>query len=196
MIRMRHHPSAWVKRVVAAMLVVAGAGTLLAAARSQQPLCESLPPMMPLRGTEVVSACELMEDHPAVLVVNTASKCGFTPQFDGLEALYKQYREAGLQVLGFPSDNFGGQEYADAEETAKVCYLNYGVTFPMMQTGDVVGESAQPLFQAMAKATGEVPRWNFHKYLITADGVKSYSSKVTPEDAGLRADIERAVHGR
>lgn len=186
----------WVRRVVFGIFAFVAVGGVLAAARTPQSLCEALPPLVPLRGADAVPACELIQPYKAVLVVNTASMCGFTPQFDGLEALFQRYRQDGLQILGFPSDNFGGQEYADAEETAKVCYLNYGVTFPMMKTGDVVGDAAQPLFLALREQTGEVPRWNFHKYLITADGVKSYSTKVTPEDAGLRADIERALRQR
>lgn len=165
------------------------------AASAESPICAGLPAPTPLVGKAEPggSACDAFDGHAAVLVVNTASMCGYTPQFEGLEALYQHYKDRGLQVLGFPSDNFGGQEYADAEQTARVCYRNYGVSFPMFSKIDVVGEHADPLFVRLRDATGVAPRWNFHKYLVTAAGVTAYDTKVKPDDPALVAEIERAL---
>ena len=117
-----------------------------------------------------------------LLVVNTASFCGFTSQYEGLEALSTKYKDRGLVVLGFPSNDFF-QEFENSEDTAKVCYLNYVVTFPMLNKSSVKGASANPFFQSLIQATGKPPKWNFHKYLIAKDGksVTAYVSSVTPE---------------
>lgn len=131
-------------------------------------------------------------DGSAVLVVNTASQCGFTPQFKGLEALHQKYAKQGLRVLGFPSDDFGGQEYADAEATAKVCFINYGVSFPMFRQVDVIGDGAHPLFSRLAKLT-QPPHWNFHKYLVTREGVQAFPSSVAPDSPEIKEAIERAL---
>lgn len=129
-----------------------------------------------------------------VLVVNTASHCGFTKQFSGLEALYRQYREQGFAVLGVPSDDFF-QEADSTEAIAEVCRVNYGVTFTMTGPQSVRGRKAHPLFKALAAEAGQAPRWNFHKYLVGRDGrvLGAFGSRVTPEDAGLRAAIARAL---
>jgi len=138
----------------------------------------------------------LCENHAGrvVLVVNTASRCGYTPQLAGLEALYQRYRERGLVVLGFPSNDFA-QELADEAEIARFCEINYGVRFPMFEKLHVRGEQAHPLFQALAAATGSYPRWNFHKYLISRDGerVLSFPTRVVPEDPQLLQAIEELL---
>ncbi|MDB5729982.1 MAG: glutathione peroxidase [Noviherbaspirillum sp.] len=129
------------------------------------------------------------------LVVNTASYCGFTSQYEGLEALYAKYANRGLVVLGFPSNDFGGQEPGNAKEIADLCYNTYGVKFPMFSKSSVTGRQANPLHAELARITGAAPKWNFHKYLIGRDGkvIAHYPSKVTPTDKQLVADVEKAL---
>ena len=129
------------------------------------------------------------------LVVNTASYCGFTSQYEGLEALYARYQARGLVVLGFPSNDFGRQEPGSAKEIADFCFNTYGVKFPMFSKTVVVGAGRSPLYAALAKASGETPQWNFHKYLVDRQGrvIGSFASSVTPNDKNLLAAIERAL---
>jgi glutathione peroxidase len=133
-----------------------------------------------------------------LLVVNTASYCGFTPQYEGLEKLHARYSPRGLVVLGFPSGDFGNQEKASNKEIAEFCFDTYGVKFPMFAKSSVRGDKANPFFAALAGATGEPPKWNFHKYLIDRDGrvVKSFPSRVEPLDPRLTAEIETALGGK
>ncbi|GAB6141656.1 glutathione peroxidase [Methylosoma difficile] len=136
--------------------------------------------MTRLRSTETINFCQAYKNK-VVLAVNTASNCGYTPQFEGLEKLYQKYKDAGLVVLGFPSADFK-QEFADAEKTATVCFVNYGVTFPMFTTGPVTGADANAFFKQLSKLGGSEPKWNFHKYLINRKGdkVSAYGSATTP----------------
>ena len=129
-----------------------------------------------------------------VLIVNTASKCGFTPQFDGLEKLYNDYKDKNFVVLGFPSGDFN-QEFDDEGKTAELCELTYGVKFPMFETIAVRGDDADPLYRLLAEKAGSAPKWNFYKYLVDRKGnlVDSYSSFTKPLDEDLIADIERAI---
>jgi glutathione peroxidase len=129
-----------------------------------------------------------------LLVVNTASYCGFTSQFEGLEALNARYASRGLVVMGFPSNDFK-QEDKDSKKTAEVCFSTYGVKFPMFAVGPVRGSDAQPLFQQLAAATGQQPAWNFNKYLIGRDGkpVAHYGSTTNPTSGTLVAAIEKAL---
>ncbi|SPR95967.1 glutathione peroxidase [Cupriavidus taiwanensis] len=126
-----------------------------------------------------------------VLVVNTASYCGFTPQYEGLEALYAKYNARGLVVLGFPSNDFS-QEPGSQKEIADFCYNTYGVKFPMLGKSHVRGSEANPMYALLAKQTGTAPKWNFYKYLIGRDGkvVASYGSRTAPDDKELVAKIE------
>ncbi|MBB2920500.1 glutathione peroxidase [Cupriavidus alkaliphilus] len=126
-----------------------------------------------------------------VLVVNTASYCGFTPQYEGLEALYAKYNARGLVVLGFPSNDFS-QEPGSQKEIADFCYNTYGVKFPMLGKSHVRGSEANPMYALLAKQTGTAPKWNFYKYLIGRDGkvVASYGSRTAPDDKELVARIE------
>ncbi|MGI4718799.1 MAG: glutathione peroxidase [Janthinobacterium lividum] len=130
-----------------------------------------------------------------VLVVNTASYCGFTKQYEGLEKLYAKYGGRGLVVLGFPSNDFGKQEPGNAKEIADFCFNTYGVKFPMFAKSAVTGPEANPLHASLTKATGQAPKWNFTKYLIGRDGkvLDYFPSKVTPEDPALVGKIEAAL---
>lgn len=127
-----------------------------------------------------------------ILVVNTASYCGFTSQYDGLEKLYAQLKGKGLVVLGFPSNDFGEQEPGSDTEIADFCRLTYGVEFPMAGKTAVKGKNANPFYQKLAETTGSRPKWNFHKYLINRDAtqVLAYSSDTKPDDPGLLKKID------
>ncbi len=130
-----------------------------------------------------------------VLVVNTASYCGYTKQYEGLEKLYAKYGTKGLVILGFPSNDFGKQEPGNAKEIADLCYNTYGVKFPMFAKTAVSGPDANPLHAQLSKATGVEPKWNFTKYLIDRKGkvIEHYPSKVEPQDGKLVAKIEQAL---
>jgi len=133
-----------------------------------------------------------------VLVVNTASYCGFAGQFEGLEALYAKQQAKGLVVLGFPSNDFGQQEPGSSKEIADFCFNTYGVKFPMMGKTVVSGPDKNPLYAALVKATGQEPRWNFYKYLIDRNGrvVESFSSLTTPDSSSLTSAIDKALAQR
>ena len=130
-----------------------------------------------------------------LLVVNTASYCGFTPQYEGLEKLHGKYVAQGFVVLGFPSNDFGQQEPKDGKEIADFCFNTYGVKFPMFAKSVVKGAGANPLYAELARTTGKAPGWNFHKYLIGRDGkpIASYDSNVTPLSPTLVSSIEKAL---
>ena len=130
----------------------------------------------------------------AVLVVNTASQCGFTPQYKALESLYQTYRDRGLVVLGVPSNDFGGQEPGNAAEIKQFCETNFGIDFPMAAKVVVVGEGAHPFYRWAAHELGPlaVPRWNFHKYLVAPDGrlVDWFASMTAPDSTRLIKAVE------
>ena len=147
------------------------------------------------RGEELALA---EKQGKVLLVVNTASKCGFTPQYDGLEALYQQFKDKDFEVLGFPCNQFGAQEPGSADEIAEFCKVNFGVTFPLMQKINVNGPEASPLYDWMKKeAKGLMGstsiKWNFTKFLINRDGevVKRYGPQDTP--ASIAKDIEKLL---
>jgi glutathione peroxidase len=127
-----------------------------------------------------------------VMVVNTASECGYTPQYDGLEALYRKYKARGLVVLGFPMNDFGSQEPGSNKEISQFCVNQYAIDFPMFAKTSLKNNS---LFTDLAKTTGQAPKWNFHKYLVDRSGarVQSFGSGVTPEDPKLVAAIEKLL---
>ncbi len=130
-----------------------------------------------------------------VLVVNTASYCGFTPQYKALEALNERYAKRGLVVLGFPSNDFGRQEPGDNTQIADFCENTFGVKFPMFAKSTVRGPQANALFRALAQRSGDEPQWNFHKYLISRDGreVRSFASPVDPQSRAVTREIERML---
>jgi glutathione peroxidase len=130
-----------------------------------------------------------------LLIVNTASKCGFTPQFEALEGLHARYKAQGFAVLGFPSGDFMEQEFTDEKKIQEFCTLTYGVKFPMFQKVHVIGDKATPFYKALGKATGEVPKWNFHKYLIGRDGkvVANFGSRTKPDSPEVIEAIEAAL---
>lgn len=131
------------------------------------------------------------------LVVNTASECGYTPQYTELQQLWRRYGERGLVVLGVPSNDFGGQEPGDAARVLEFCTLNYGVSFPLAAKAGIVSAPRHPFYQSIADALGEpaLPRWNFHKYLVGADGelIGSWPSKVSPQADEILEAIEDAL---
>ena len=133
-----------------------------------------------------------------ILVVNTASYCGFTRQYDGLEQIYKRYKDQGLVILGFPSNDFGQQEPDSNKKIADFCRNTYSIKFPMFSKSNVRGPDANPLFRALTKQTGEAPSWNFHKYLIGRDGksVQSFGSQITPLSLTMTNAIEEQLRER
>jgi glutathione peroxidase len=133
-----------------------------------------------------------------LLVVNTTSYCGFTPQYQGLEALHARYAARGLVVMGFPSNDFGQQEPGGSQQIAELCFNTYGVKFPMFAKTVVVGKQANALYVSLAQATGKAPSWNFHKYLVDRQGkpVASFASEMKPTDPALVAAIEKALAQR
>ena len=145
-----------------------------------------------LHSTETINLCEIAAGKP-MLVINTASHCGYTEQFEGLEALHKRYADDGLVVVGFASDDF--QQEADSEEeAADICFRNFGVSFTMIAPGPVTGPEANPVFQAINEQSSP-PRWNFTKYVLNAEGevVHAFPSKVSPDDPELIESIESVL---
>lgn len=145
-----------------------------------------------LHSTETIDLCQFTGQP--LLIVNTASHCGFTGQFKGLEALHKEYSARGLVVLGFPSNDFN-QEEKQESKTAEVCFINYGVTFLMLSTSSVAKGKLNPVFSELKKLGAPLPRWNFHKYLINVDGelVGSFASKTEPESPEMKQMIEKLL---
>lgn len=148
----------------------------------------------PLGSKQPVRLCDAYAGK-VVLVVNTASKCGYTPQYEGLEALYERYRDRGLVVLGFPSNDFANQEPGTEQQIQDFCRLTYGVRFPMFEKTRAAQANASPLYRTLGEAAGEYPRWNFHKYLLDREGrlVGSFRSAVEPDDPTLIANIEELL---
>lgn len=144
----------------------------------------------PLAEKGSVNLCEEYQGK-VIVVVNTASKCGYTYQYDGLEELYSRYKNEGLVVLGFPSNDFANQEPGDEKQIKTFCRLTYGVKFPMFAKTHVARGTDDPLYKALARAAGTYPAWNFHKYLIDREGrlVANYPSRSEP----LGGDLEAAV---
>lgn len=147
-----------------------------------------------LASDETVNLCSAYSGK-VVLVVNTASKCGNTPQYEGLEDLYEEYRDDGLVVLGFPSNDFAGQEPGTEEEIQDFCRLTYSIRFPMFEKTSVKKGEAHPFFARLASQSGTYPTWNFHKYLIGRDGelIAEFSPRTQPYDDRLLASLKAAL---
>jgi glutathione peroxidase len=130
-----------------------------------------------------------------VLVVNVASRCGYTPQYTGLEALYKKYKDQGLVIVGFPANNFGAQEPGTNEEIKTFCSSKYNVTFPMYSKISVAGSDKAPLYEYLTSTGGGEVKWNFTKFLVGQDGkvIKRFESGVTPESAEMVSAVEKAL---
>ena len=166
-------------------------------------------PLFLLITESAMSACPSVLDHrlkdlngepldlctfsgKVVLAVNTASYCGNTPQYEGLQTLYRKYRDQGLVVIGFPANDFGYQEPGSNAEIRDFCELTYGVEFPMIEKTSVVPENANPVFAALTDMTDEAPEWNFHKYLLSRDGSRafSYPARMQPQNPEIVSRIE------
>ncbi len=153
-------------------------------------------PFNSLQTGEPLDLCQYQ--GKVVLVVNTASYCGHTDQYAGLEGLYRKYKGRGLVVLGFPSNDFGGQEPGNNKEIAKFCRLTYSVEFPMVEKSSVVGPNRNALFAELERRTRQTPRWNFHKYLIDRDGkrILSFESAMPPSDPRLVDELDNMLAAR
>ena len=147
-----------------------------------------------LAQTDTVNLCDAYSGK-VLLVVNTASKCGYTPQYEGLEKLYQKYEQQGLVVLGFPSNDFMGQEPGTEAEIQNFCRLTYSVKFPMFEKITVKKQQAHPFYAQLAELSGTYPTWNFHKYLIGRDGklITQFSPRTTPFDPAILTAIEEAL---
>ena len=192
------------KTTVAALLTLSALATAPAFAQTPAPAATAAPAAKACPAILHQSFNRLQDEAPqdlcqyagkVVLVVNTASYCGFTSQYQGLEKLYAKYGKQGLVVLGFPSNDFGKQEPGSSKEIADFCYNTYGVKFPMFAKSSVKGAAANPLHASLIKQTGKEPGWNFTKYLIDRTGkvVEYFPSKVEPEDKVLVSKIEAAL---
>ncbi|MCF7495456.1 glutathione peroxidase [Vibrio sp. L5-1] len=146
-----------------------------------------------LNSNEEIELCEEFQGK-TLLVVNTASQCGFTPQFEQLEQLHQTYKDQGFTVVGFPSNDFR-QDRGSEEKSAKICYLDYGVTFPMMARASLSGSSANPVFAEIQQQAGVTPKWNFYKFLINKEGkvVATFPSSTSPVSATLKNAIEQQL---
>lgn len=179
-------------RTLLAAACLAAMPVLLQAGEAGQGLLDHA--YRPLTGKTPVHLGEQYRGQ-VLLIVNTASKCGFTPQFEALEAMNARYASQGFAVLGFPSGDFKDQEFEDEAAIREFCTLTYGVKFPMFEKVHVVGASATPLYRALAEAAGEAPAWNFHKYLVGRDGrlLASWGSRTVPDDPAIVAAVEAAL---
>jgi glutathione peroxidase len=169
----------------------------LAVAAPTAPIAQSCPAYLDhdfrqLHSSKTINLCKAFPGKP-LLIVNTASHCGFTPQFKGLESVYQKYKGKGLVVVGFSSNDFA-QEDADEAVAAETCFLNNGVTFTMLAPQKVKGPDANPVFKELNSQSTE-PKWNFNKYLVTRDGkvAKYYDSKTTPDSAEFNAELDKLV---
>jgi glutathione peroxidase len=183
------------RALATALLLVLSTGPALAANACPALLQQTQPR---LQDEKPVNLCDYA--GKVLLVVNTASYCGYTPQYKSLEALHAQYRDQGLVVLGFPSNDFS-QEPGSDKEIADFCENTFGVKFPMFAKSSVAagtGRSVNPLFATLAQRSGQAPKWNFHKYLVARNGdtVLSFATAVDPKDPGFVRDLEKLLKAK
>jgi glutathione peroxidase len=186
---------------VVALLVLIASATLagtLVAADEQNDDAQACPAVLNhtfnrLQTGKAESLCEFR--GKVVLIVNTASYCGYTHQYEGLEAMYRKYKPRGLVVVGFPSNDFGDQEPGTNHEIAEFCRLTYGVEFPMFEKSSVKSIKANPLYAELIARTGQSPQWNFHKYLVDREGIQitSFDTRIEPDNRDLITAIERLL---
>ncbi len=186
------------RKLFATLTLVAATALVTPDASAQNPPAPGCPAILQhqfkrLQDEAPLNLCQFA--GKVVLVVNTASYCGFTHQYEGLEQLHARYQGKGLVVLGFPSNDFGQQEPGSAQQIADFCFNTYGVRFPMLAKTVVSGAQRNALYAELAKATGVAPRWNFHKYLIDRRGtvVAQFASQVEPQSAAIVKAIEQAL---
>ena len=186
----------WIAVAIAALTAIALSGA--ARAESPPPVTDACPEVLNysfnrLQTGKPESLCQYR--GKVVLIVNTASYCGYTHQYQGLEALYRKYKSRGLVVVGFPSNDFGGQEPGSNKEIAEFCRLTYGVEFPMFEKSSVTSIKTNPLYAELLARTGQSPEWNFHKYLVDRDGkqVTSFGTRVEPDNSDLIGAVERML---
>jgi glutathione peroxidase len=186
----------WIAVAVAAVTAIALSSA--ARAESPPPVTDACPKVLNysfnrLQTGKPESLCQYR--GKVVLIVNTASYCGYTHQYEGLEALYRKYKSRGLVVVGFPSNDFGGQEPGSNKEIAEFCRLTYGVEFPMFEKSSVASIKTNPLYAELLARTGQSPEWNFHKYLVDRDGkqVTSFGTRVEPDNGDLIGAVERML---
>jgi len=186
----------WIAVAAAALTAIALSGA--ARAESPPPVTDACPEVLNysfnrLQTGKPESLCQYR--GKVVLIVNTASYCGYTHQYEGLEALYRKYKSRGLVVVGFPSNDFGDQEPGSNKEIAEFCRLTYGVEFPMFEKSSVTSIKTNPLYAELLARTGQSPIWNFHKYLVDRDGkqVTSFGTRVEPDNGDLIGAVERML---
>jgi glutathione peroxidase len=191
---MQVRPWISVAAVILSVLVLDG----VARAENPVPVADACPQLLNysfnrLQTGQAESLCQYR--GKVVLIVNTASYCGYTHQYEGLEALYRKYKSRGLVVVGFPSNDFGGQEPGSNKEIAEFCRLTYGVEFPMFEKSSVTSIKTNPLYAELLARTGQSPKWNFHKYLVDRDGkqVASFGTRVEPDNGELISAVERML---
>ena len=186
----------WIAVAVVALTAIALSSA--ARAESPPPVTDACPEVLNysfnrLQTGKPESLCQYR--GKVVLIVNTASYCGYTHQYEGLEALYRKYKSRGLVVVGFPSNDFGDQEPGSNKEIAEFCRLTYGVEFPMFEKSSVTSIKTNPLYAELLARTGQSPKWNFHKYLVDRDGkqVASFGTRVEPDNGDLIGAVERML---
>lgn len=172
---------------------------LCANAQGSEPVSTACPATLnftkrTLAGDQTVNLCDAYLGK-VVVVVNTASKCGYTYQYEGLEALYRTYKDRGLVVVGFPSNDFGGQEPGTETQIQSFCRLTYGVEFPMYEKTHAAKANADPLYKTLGDLAGEYPAWNFHKYVLDRNGklIASFNSRVEPQSPELINTLEKLL---